>query len=526
MKCSDAIVKLLEDAGIKYVFGHPGEHVLPLYESLRTSSIKHVLLRHEQGAAHAADGYARASGEVGVCITTGGPGALNLVMGVATAYKDSIPLIVITGDIPRGQRGLNVFQEVELEEVFKPITRYTFKPDNGEEAVLTLKKAILYSMEAMGPIHVDISKDIFQEDVNEDILLEEVDYSPVRDYSQIGDAIGLLESSKRPLIVAGAGVLWGLGEDAFREFVELHRVPVATTYPARGVLGEDHPLCLGMIGSRGTPAANYAGRNCDLILALGCKISERTIVGFGDSPIIHVNIDKDALKGDVNLQMDVKGFLGRIKSIGSSVGWIRELEEYSMENPPAYDDPPRLEDYPLKPSQVISRIFALAPDAIIVNDAGSHTTWVTLYRRVLESRSLIYSGAFGPMGYGLPASIGVKLARPDRKIILIVGDGGFQMTMQELGTIMERELPIVICVLNNSSLGIIRQWQEMEYGESYQVRLENPDFVKLARSYNMGAVRIEKPEELEEIMPGILGMGEPFLVEIKVVDEDIPLPNV
>ena len=527
MRCSDAIVKLLEDAGIKYVFGHPGEHVLPLYDSIRTSSIEHVLLRHEQGAAHAADGYARASGKIGVCISTGGPGALNLVMGVATAYKDSIPLIVITGDIPRDQIGLNVFQEIELEKVFKPITRYTFKPKNGEETISVLKKALLYSrMEPMGPIHININKDIFQEEIREDILLEGVEYSPMRDYTNMGEAISLLESSKRPLIVAGAGVLWGRAADDLRELIETHSIPVATTYPARGVIGEDHPLCLGMIGTRGTPAANYAGRNCDLIIALGCRISERTMAGFGDSPIVHVNIDKKTLKGDVNLQMDVKEFIRRIKfRLAPSTTWVRELEEYSMVNPPAYDRPPLLEDYPLKPSQVIPRIFELAPDAIIVNDAGSHTTWVTLYRRVLESRSLIYSGAFGPMGYGLPASIGVSLARPDKKIILITGDGGFQMTMQELGTIMERKLPIIICVLNNSSLGIVRQWQEMEYGESYQVRLKNPDFVKLASSYNIKAVRIEEPEKLNSALPGILRMNEPVLVEIRVEEEDIPLPT-
>ncbi|MBC7119666.1 MAG: thiamine pyrophosphate-binding protein [Methanobacteriaceae archaeon] len=378
----------------------------------------------------------------------------------------------------------------------------------------------------MGPIHININKDIFQEEIGEDILLEGVEYSPMRDYTNMGEAISLLESSKRPLIVAGAGVLWGRAADDLRELIETHSIPVATTYPARGVIGEDHPLCLGMIGTRGTPAANYAGRNCDLIIALGCRISERTMAGFGDSPIVHVNIDKKTLKGDVNLQMDVKEFIRRIKfRLAPPTTWVRELEEYSMVNPPAYDRPPLLEDYPLKPSQVIPRIFELAPDAIIVNDAGSHTTWVTLYRRVLESRSLIYSGAFGPMGYGLPASIGVSLARPDKKIILITGDGGFQMTMQELGTIMERKLPIIIFVLNNSSLGIVRQWQEMEYGESYQVRLKNPDFVKLASSYNIKAVRIEEPEKLNSILPGILRMNEPVLVEIRVEEEDIPLPR-
>ena len=222
MKCSDAIVKLLEDAGIKYVFGHPGEHVLPLYDSLRTSRIEHVLLRHEQGVVHAADGYARASGGIGVCISTGGPGALNLVMGVATAYKDSIPLIVITGDIPRAQIGLNVFQEVELEKVFKPITRYTFKPENGEEAISALKRALLYSrMEPMGPIHININKDIFQEEVGESIISGGVEYSPTRDYTNMGEAISLLESSRRPLIVAGAGVLWARAEDDLRELIRL-----------------------------------------------------------------------------------------------------------------------------------------------------------------------------------------------------------------------------------------------------------------------------------------------------------------
>ncbi len=528
LRCSDAIVKLLEDAGVKYVFGHPGEHVLSLYDSLRTSTIKHVLVRHEQGAAHAADGYARASNKLSVCISTGGPGALNLVMGVATAYKDSIPLIVITGDIARDQQGADVFQEIDLNDVFKPVTRYSSNPSTAKEAILTFKKNILLcKKEPMGPIHININKDVLEEKIEEDLVLKKVEYSPLRDYAQIEEAINLLESANKPLVVAGAGILWGKADVKFREFIEKQEVPFATTYHARGVISEDHPLCLGMIGMRGTPTANYAGENCDIILSLGCKLSERTIAGFGTAPIIQVNINKKTLKGDLNLLMDVREFLEKINSVKicPSKDWIITLRKHSRKFPPPYDKPPNCRD-PLKPHEVIGEIFSLAPDSIIVNDAGSHTTWVTLYRKVLESNSLIFSGAFGPMGYGIPASIGVSFARPGKKVILIIGDGGFQMTLQELGTIMEEELPIVICILNNRSLGIIRQWQELKYKKSYGVHLKNPDFVKLAKSYNINARRIERAEEIKDIILEALKIDKPFLIEIKVEEEDIPLPKV
>ncbi|MGB9838012.1 thiamine pyrophosphate-binding protein [Methanothermobacter sp.] len=519
--CAEILTEILEEAGFTHIFGHPGEQILPLYEALRKSEIQHVLMRHEQGAVHAADGYARASGRPGVCVATGGPGALNLVMGVAAANTDSVPLIALTGDLPRGEGG-GRFQEADIEGVFRSVVKSSRTAVNGEDAALALIDAIAaFDSGLTGVMHINLPKDVLEEGVG---TIEKPPSTPGKTPG-IGDALEVLRSAKRPLVLAGAGIIWAGAVEEFRKFITENRLPVATTYSGRGVLPETHPLCLGMAGTRGTPAGNYAAGKCDVLLVLGSRLSERTAAAIGNPLIIHVNTDPNVLRGDFRLNMNVRDFLMYGIRVKHPVRWLRELGTFRVKNPPTYDLPAG-ESEILKTSSAVRRILDAAPDAVVVSDAGSHTTWVTLHRKVLRERSLIFSGGFGPMGYGLPAAVGAKIARPDDDVLLVAGDGGFQMTIQELGTVAELELGITICILNNGQLDVIRQWQEMKYGESYSVKMKNPDFVKLAGAYGIGAERVYEIDDVTGAVERGLGSGKPYLVELMVGEEDIPLPDL
>ncbi len=529
LRCADALIKIFEEHGVKFIFGHPGEQILPLYDAMRESKIRHVLMRHEQGAAHAADVYARASADIGVCIATGGPGAMNLVMGVATAYKDSVPMIVITGDVPLNLKGKNGFQDIDINAVFKPITIESFEIQSPEEGVLALVNAFkILKYKRKGPIHLNFPKDILEsllDDSITDSAKENENYIESADFKDLDHCVELLENSEQPLIIAGTGVLWSHASDKLLKFAEKYEIPVATTYPARGVIPEKHPLAVGMIGLRGTEAANYAGKNSDLILALGCKLSERTRVGIGECKLIHVNLDEGVLEGDVKIQGDVYRFLNDLDqiNIGNTEKWLLKIFEHSK----TYDVETEFDEVPIKPQTAIKEILDGAPDSIVVNDAGTHTTWVTLLMNVKTPASLIFSGGFGPMGFGVPGAIGAALANTDKTVVAIVGDGDFQMTSQELATISELQLPILICIVNNSSLRIIKQWQEMNYGKSYQVELKNPDFKKLAESYHIGSVSVNSPGEVMMAVQKALKRKKPYLIDIEVDQiEDIPLPEV
>ncbi|MCK9152579.1 thiamine pyrophosphate-binding protein [Methanobacterium alcaliphilum] len=531
--CAHALVKVLEENGVKLIFGHPGEQILAFYDELRKSPIKHVLMRHEQGAAHAADGFARSSGKFGVCVATAGPGALNLVMGVATSYKDSVPLLVLTGDVSTKERGLNGFQDIDLCGVFEPITLKSLCPQNAQDAIIKLKEALfLLQNGPTGPIHINLPKDILLNHVNFEIISSKSfkgDYKPPIKKTEIRKCIELLKKSEKPLIFAGSGLIWSGALKEIKRFIEKNDFPLATTYPARGVLEEDHPLCLGLMGTRGTPAANFAGENCDLILGLGCRFSERSMAPLRNPKIVHVNIDPSVLKGDLKIGMDVKIFLNEILDFDFNIksSWSHELNEYSRKHPSENFIDFKYLDSPLKPQQAINEIINASKDAIIVNDAGTHTTWVTLYRKVLKPGTLLFSGGFGPMGYGLPASIGACLGSENESTVLINGDGGFQMNIQELATLHEKNLPIVICIINNHSLGIIRQWQETYYGGSYQIELKNPDFVELAGSYNIQSTRVNSAGDVFKAVEKAMKTKKPFLIDIDVdPKENIPLPKI
>lgn len=525
---ADVIIEILELEGVELIFGHPGEQILPVYEALRKSKIKHVLMRHEQGAAHAADAYARISGEFGVCMASAGPGALNLTMGIATAYKDSVPLLIITGDVSTDLSGGDVFQEIDTSAVFEPITLSSYNIKNPEEGVFKLKEAIeMFRRGKTGPIHLSIPRDVLDEELDDLLINKKIKSLEIKDADldkKVDRAVKLIEKAERPLVIVGAGVFWSKATEKLIKFADEYKIPVSATYPARGLFPAEHPLFLGMIGIRGTEASNFAGVNADVIIALGSRLSERTMAGIGKGRIIQVNLDENSLKGDINLKQDVGTFLDSTLNLKASDtgNWLLKLGKYSTKHKIDTD----LDDIPIKPQRAIKDILDAAEDSIIVNDAGSHTTWVTLLQSIKEPSSAIFSGGFGPMGYAIPAAVGASLAKPQKIVVVIVGDGGFQMTSQELATIVELNIPVLICLINNNSLGIIKQWQRKYYQHTYQVDLQNPDFIKLAESYNMQSKRVNSPDDVYPAVKKALDLKRPYLIEVVVdTEEEIPLPK-
>lgn len=509
MNVADKIVKILEEEGIDTVFGIPGEQIMPLYKALSTSAINHVLTRHEQAAAHAADGFTRASGKIGVCIATASPGALNCTMALATAFKDNVPILILTGDNELKYRGSDHFQTTPQFEMFKHITRASYNPLNGTEAMYVLRAAI-YELKTMpkGPIHINLAKDVLLQEEFDDF---DLCYLCEDDMSKISDAQELINASERPLFILGAGAI--SQKEKIEDIAKKHKIPVTTTFHAKGIISEDDELNLGMVGIRSTPRAKYAFENSDCIIALGIKASERTLPEVPEN-LIHVNLNKDVLVGDYPIHGKVEDFLSQIEF--SDAEWLSEILEIdnSIEIEGVDDD--------LKPQAAIKRILERFPDDIIVSDAGSHTTWTTLLMKSLKARQFLFPGAMAPMGYGLPAAIGASIATGER-VITINGDGDIQMNIQELATLAENKLDVIVFILNNSEFGIIRQWEEDMYDmEPYQISLKNPDFLKLASSYGIDAVMVDNLEDLELVLSKEL--SGPLVVEVVVESENIPLP--
>jgi acetolactate synthase-1/2/3 large subunit len=547
MNTSEILVKILEDANVKFIFGHPGEQILPFYSALSKSNIKHVLFRNEQGAAMAAEGYARSSGDFGLCVATAGPGALNMVMAVAVAFKDSVPILVITGDVPVNLKGYETFQDVELVSIFESITIKSFNPSNGELSIKNLKEALeILKTEPRGPIHLNLPKDILLDENIKAPIKKDFVYNPNYDYSNLKIAIDKLKMAKRPLVIAGAGIRWSKSLNEFKNFITKNNILTTTTYHGKGIIDENDPLNLGMVGIRGTKSANYAFKNSDLILVLGGKLSERTmnidalpltslseIFETYKSKIIHVNINKNSLKGNINIHGDVKKVLNHLNkendlSINFDENWIEEVNKNSenIEDMDIEDMDFKTIKSPLKPQIAISKILNSYQDSYVVNDAGSHTTWTMLFSKPIGDGQLIYSGAMAPMGYGLPGAVGVGIANPKNNIAVIIGDGGIQMNIQELATIAEYNLPIAIFLINNSQLGIIRQWEELFYNmDHYEVDLQNPDFITIAKGYSIEAKRVNTLDELDTAINLAKTSKKPFLFDIIVDEEDIPLPN-
>lgn len=545
MSGSRALIKALEREGVDVVFGIPGGAIMPVYDELLNSGLRHVLARHEQSAAHMADGYARASGRVGVCMATSGPGATNLLTGVATAYLDSTPLVAITGQVPTYMMGRDAFQEIDAVGIYTHVTKYSFQPQRPEEIPWTVRAAFfLASTGRTGPVHIDLPKDV-QTGEAEMAFPDAVEIRGYRprlppDPAAVARALDMLLESERPIILAGGGVIKSGAHDYLLQLAESALIPVASTLMGKGAIPEDHPLALGMVGMHGTVQANKLVNEADLILAIGVRFSDRTTMevrGFApDARIVHFDVDptevsknvraSHAVIGDLrsSLRLLLEMFRERART-GNWGAWRRRVNEVSSEwrdrilGTKSEFSPP----YLLKAMREV-----LPPGAIVATEVGQNQMWAALYFRVLRPRTFITSGGLGAMGFGFPAAIGAKAARPDVPVVDIAGDGSFLMTMNSLATSIDEKLPVIVVILNNSSLGMVAQWQRLFYNRRYAATLfgANPDFVRLAESFGAEGVRVYSLDEFRSALARAMRTEVTTVIDVPIHPEEDVFPFV
>ncbi|HHP50818.1 MAG TPA: biosynthetic-type acetolactate synthase large subunit [Moorella mulderi] len=537
---AEIIVKALQAEGVEVVFGIPGGAVLPLYHELAVSPIRHILTRHEQGAAHAADGYARASGKAGVCIATSGPGATNLVTGIATAYMDSVPLVAITGQVPTGLIGKDAFQEADITGITMPITKANYLVTHVKDLAPVIREAFYVATTGRpGPVLIDIPRDITTQRTA-------FQYPPklrLRGYRskiaphplQVAQAAAAILESERPLLFIGGGVIASGAHEKVRELAELQDIPVVISLMGKGGFPENHPLFVGMVGMHGTVAANYAVSEADLLIGVGVRFDDRA-TGKVDTfapkaKIIHIDIDAAEIGKIINPHIPIvadarEALEALLAELGSSKKerplWREIIEKWQEDYPLGY------EKKGLKPQYVIEQLNQLTGGkAIVATDVGQHQMWAAQYYRVEEPRSFLTSGGLGTMGFGLPAAIGAAMARPGKTVVLISGDGSFQMNIQELATLSHYRLPVKILIINNGFLGMVRQWQELFYERRYAyTQLVNPNFSKVAEAYGIPGRQVFTPEEVVPALEEALSADGPFLLDFLVEPEENVLPMV
>ena len=521
---AEILVKALQAENVKHIWGYPGGAVLYIYDALyKQNTMQHVLVRHEQAAVHAADGYARATGDVGVALVTSGPGVTNAVTGIATAYMDSIPMVIITGQVPTHAIGLDAFQECDTVGITRPIVKHNFLVKDVRDLALTLKKAFHIARSGRpGPVVVDIPKDVsFKKTAYEGYPAEVQmrSYNPVRKGhgGQIRKALQLLMTAKRPYIYTGGGVLLGNASQELRTLVDMLGYPVTNTLMGLGAYPSSEPKFLGMLGMHGTIEANNAMQNCDVLLAVGARFDDRVIgnpkhFAQNERKIIHIDIDPSSIskrvKVDIPIVGDVKDVLVEmidvIKESGlkpdatALSGWWETIESWRKRDCLKYD---RGNTEVIKPQYVIETLHKLTKgtDTYITSDVGQHQMWAAQYYGFDEPRRWINSGGLGTMGVGIPYAMGIKLAKPDSEVFCVTGEGSVQMCIQELSTCFQYNTPIKVVALNNRFLGMVRQWQEIEYSGRYSSSYMDalPDFVKLAEAYGHVGMLIERPEDVE-----------------------------
>ena len=541
MRGGDAIIKALMDKGVDTIFGYPGGTVIPFYDMLYDSDLNHILVRHEQCAAHAAEGYARASGKVGVCLATSGPGATNLVTGIANAYMDSSPIIAITGQVVSNLIGNDAFQEVDIMGITMPITKHSYQPKDANDIPSIINTSFeIASTGRPGPILIDVPKEVQEQELDEYVLgtIPTPGYKPTikGNSKQIAKAVNMLLKAERPIILAGGGTILAGASEELKTLAELIKAPIATTLMGKGVIDEADDLSIGMLGMHGKQVANQNVNKADCLLAIGVRFSDRTTGRLDefmpDAKIIHIDIDPAEIGKNVPVDLpivgDAKIVLNQLieKINGDSKAespWLKSIVDFKKSTIPrvTYDD------IPLKPQQVIKEIAnSIDEETIVTTDVGIHQMWAAHFLDISKPRKFISSGGLGTMGFGFPAAIGAKVACPDDAVLAIVGDGGFLMVSQELATIKEHDIPVVIAILNNRKLGMVYQWQNKMYDKRYsQTDMGNsPDFVKLAESFGINAARAEGVGETQDILSKALKDNEAMLVDITVEkDEFIPM---
>ncbi len=541
---AEIIWECLVREGVKHVFGYPGGAILPTYDAIWKYPIHHVLVRHEQGATHMADGYARASGQVGVAIATSGPGATNMVTGIATAMLDSSPMVCITGQVGSKLIGSDAFQEIDITGITLPITKHNALVTHPGEVARTLREAFHIARSGRpGPVLVDITKDAQQGSCDFDWDKAEPQLPGFRpplacDPAEFDKALNLIKHAKRPLILAGHGILLSGATAALRQFAEKADVPVAMTLLGIGCLPALHPLNLGMMGMHGEAWVNHAIQEADLLIALGMRFDDRVTGNLKTyahhAAKIHVEIDRAEINKNVKVDAALVGDVGQVLDQllaevgpGDHAEWLAHIRE--LKGDAAVRDIQNLPDSGhLYAAHVINDLWReTGGRALVVSDVGQHQMWEAQYYHHTEPRSLITSGGLGTMGFALPAAVGAKFARPDAEVWVVVGDGGFQMTMAELATIAQEDLDIKIAVINNGYLGMVRQWQEFFYDRRYHATpLRNPDFVKLTEAFGLRAMAVRERSEVAPAVQAARAHKGCCLIEFHVEKEDTVYPMV
>jgi len=540
MKGAQILLESLKKAGVEVIFGYPGGQVLPIFGALYDFDIKFILTRHEQGAAHAADGYARATGKVGVCLATSGPGATNLVTGIANAYMDSIPMVAITGQVGTHLIGNDAFQEADVTGITRPITKHNFLVKDVKDLARTIAEAFYIALSGRpGPVLVDIPVDI-QRAETDFIYPTEVN---IRSYQptycghpgQIKKAAKLISQAKKPIIYAGGGVISSGAHAALSELAEKIQAPVTTTFMGLGGFPSTHKLSLGMLGMHGTAYANHATMEADLIIAVGARFDDR-VTGRLDhfapyAKVIHIDIDPSSISKNVKVEIpivgDAKNIIGEliseIKKVPDTSFWLKTVENWKKKYPLSYKSGKLL-----KPQYILEQLWDLTKgDAIICTEVGQSQMWACQWYKHLKPRTWISSGGLGTMGFGFPAAMGAKLGVPEKEVFNIAGDGSIQMNIQELATCVANKINVKVLIFNNGYLGMVRQWQELFYKKRYShTPITSPDFVKLAESYGAVGIRVTKKEQVKKALQKSIKIDNTVFVEFLIEPEENVWPMV
>jgi len=544
---AEALMLSLINEGVDTIFGYPGGAIMPVYDALMnyTDKLRHILTRHEQGAVHAAQGYARVSGKTGVCMATSGPGATNLITGIADAMIDSTPLVCITGQVGAQLLGTDAFQETDVIGISMPVTKWNYLITSPEEIPEIIAQAFfIASTGRPGPVLIDITKNAqfgeLEYSYKKCVKMRSYIPKPAVEEKSVKEAAELINSSKKPFILAGQGIILGGAEKEFREFAEKSGIPVGWTILGSCALPKEHPLNVGMLGMHGNYATNIKTNESDLIIAVGMRFDDRVTGDVSryakQAKIIHLEIDRAEINKvvhtDVPVLGDVKETLPMLTNLiakRSHGEWLNEFNEaYKIEEEKVI----KHDLYPEKPGMTMSEVIRLinektGGDAIFVTDVGQHQMFASRYCNFKNTRSFVTSGGLGTMGFGLPAAHGAKIAAPEKEVVLFVGDGGFQMTIQELGTINQTQAAVKIVLLNNKYLGMVRQWQQLFFDKRYsETYLLNPDFIKVAEGFGIKGRKVLERPQLDEAVSEMLAYKGPYLLEVSIEKEDNVFPMV
>jgi len=544
------LMKMLKEEGVDTIFGYPGGVLLDIYDELTRTDIRHILVRHEQGAAHAADGYARASGKVGVCLVTSGPGATNTVTGIASAYMDSIPIVVLTGQVPTHLIGNDALQEVDIVGITRPCTKHNYLVTSTEDLARVIKEAFYIARSGRpGPVLVDIPKNVanatieFKEPEEVNLRSYQPTYNP--NIKQLQKVIELIDQAERPVIFAGGGVVLSNASAELTEFTRRTQIPIMTSLMGLGAFPASDPLWMGMIGMHGTFRANMSVGACDLLVGIGVRFDDRvtgkTDVFASQAKIVHIDIDPTSIRKNIPVTIPIVGdckiTLSNMNQLLNQKGltnlqekrkkWFDQIIEWKSTRPLDYEQPKDI----IKPQYVIEKLYKLTKgDAIITTEVGQNQMWTAQYYHFEKPNHFITSGGLGVMGFGLPAAIGAQAARPDKLVVDIAGDGSIQMNSQEFATAVQYHLPVKVVILNNGYLGMVRQWQELFYQKRYSSTCMEcaPDFVKLADAYGAVGLRATKPDEVEDVLKkGLFEHAKDVVImDFRVAKEECVYPMV